>query len=62
MFRNETDEGLFVGLIGKGILLIITASATKFYSLSFYFQVMLWMGTADGMEVTEWDGTAKITA
>ena len=48
------DEGLFVGLIGKGILLITKASATNFHFLSFYFQVMLWMGTADGMEVTEW--------
>ena len=52
-FRNEMDEGLFVGLIGKGILLITTASATKFHSLRCYFQVMLWMRMADGMEVTE---------
>ena len=30
------------------------ASATKFHSLRSYFQVMMWIGMADGIEVTEW--------
>ena len=31
------------------------ASATKFHSLRCYFQVMMWIGITDGMEVTEWE-------
>ena len=31
-----------------------TASATKFHSLRSYFQVMMRIGMADGMEVTKW--------
>ena len=49
-FRNETDEGLFVDFIVKGILLI-TQSPSEI-SPSEVFQIMMWMGMADGMEVT----------
>ena len=42
--------------------LLPTASATKFHSLRSSFQVMLWKGMTDDMEVTNGDGTVKITA
>ncbi|XP_041368125.1 uncharacterized protein LOC121382658 [Gigantopelta aegis] len=31
-----------------------TASATKFHSLRTHYQIMVWMGTSEGMDPTEW--------